>query len=237
MAKKELVQGSKEWHAWRRKGLGGSDAPTVMGESPWSTPFMLWAVKTGKLEPAPFSPWTQKAVDKGHRLEPLARAKYIEKTGIVTHPNTAVHPDYDFIRVSTDGYNAELGHIIEIKCPGIKTCKEAAAGIVSTTYYWQLMHQYMVLDAKTMDYVVYDEDNDKLHIIPVPRNREDEARLLEALKEFWYCVENEVPPKVDMADLDGVVQRIKELQDSLTKATSALVLLNDCLLKGSTSDF
>lgn len=233
----DLVQGSKEWHAWRKKGIGASEAAIVMGKSPWNTPFMLWATKTNRLEPAPFHPRAQAAMERGTRLEPTARAKYVAQTGIDVQPDTLVHPDYDFIRVSLDGWNKERKHIVEFKVPGKAAVAKAAKGRVEEQYYWQIMQQFMVSDAETCDYVVYDEDNDRLIVIPVARNREDEAILLSALQEFWSCVMHDVPPKVDMSDLDNVVQRIKGLQEQLSKATEALSLLNDCMLKGSSSDF
>jgi len=40
-----------EWHAARKKGLGGSDIAAVMGVSPWQTPMDVWLSKTGKVGP------------------------------------------------------------------------------------------------------------------------------------------------------------------------------------------
>ena len=39
----------EEWLAYRRKGLGGSDASTVCGLNPYSCKLTLWADKTGRL--------------------------------------------------------------------------------------------------------------------------------------------------------------------------------------------
>ena len=33
-----LEQGTDDWHAWRRQGIGASDAPTIMVENPWKSP-------------------------------------------------------------------------------------------------------------------------------------------------------------------------------------------------------
>lgn len=34
-----------EWLQWRRGGLGGSDIAGVLGLSPWSSPWSVWADK------------------------------------------------------------------------------------------------------------------------------------------------------------------------------------------------
>ena len=33
-----LHQNTPEWHQWRRQGIGASDAPVIMGETPFKTP-------------------------------------------------------------------------------------------------------------------------------------------------------------------------------------------------------
>ena len=42
-----LRQNTPEWHRWRRQGIGASDAPVIMGETPFKTPRTLWSIKTG----------------------------------------------------------------------------------------------------------------------------------------------------------------------------------------------
>jgi predicted phage-related endonuclease len=45
-----LRQNSTDWRDWRRGGLGSSDAPVVMGNSPWMMPRKLWEIKTHRTE-------------------------------------------------------------------------------------------------------------------------------------------------------------------------------------------
>ena len=44
----KLVQGSPEWHEHRRNHRNASETPAVLGVSPWTTPFQLWQIKTGR---------------------------------------------------------------------------------------------------------------------------------------------------------------------------------------------
>ncbi len=46
----QLIQNTPEWHAFRRKRIGASDAPVIMGISPWKTPYQLWIEKTSGIE-------------------------------------------------------------------------------------------------------------------------------------------------------------------------------------------
>ena len=45
----DLVQGSLEWREFRKRKIGASDAPSVMGVG-FLTPLQLWRIKVG-LEP------------------------------------------------------------------------------------------------------------------------------------------------------------------------------------------
>jgi putative phage-type endonuclease len=65
-------QGTQEWQEWRKTGLGGSDAPVIMGVSPWNTPYKLWAERCGLLAPRR----SNSAMDRGNALEPKIRAQY-----------------------------------------------------------------------------------------------------------------------------------------------------------------
>ena len=70
-------QGTPEWLEARRQGIGGSDAAIVIGESPYRSPYDLWAEKCGLVAPAPETA----AMAWGRRLEPLVAAAYTEATG------------------------------------------------------------------------------------------------------------------------------------------------------------
>ena len=50
-----LVNNRKEWLKARQKGIGGSDAASVLGISPWKTNVQLWEEKTGIKEPEDIS--------------------------------------------------------------------------------------------------------------------------------------------------------------------------------------
>ena len=67
-----LIQGSPEWLAYRAQHFNASDAPAMMGCSPYKTRAeLLRELHTGR--PADVDVGTQKRFDNGHRAEALAR--------------------------------------------------------------------------------------------------------------------------------------------------------------------
>ena len=72
----KLVQGSAEWHEHRRNHRNASETPAVLGVSPWMTPYQLWQIKLGLVEPE-----VTLAMLHGTQLEPQARAAYEALTG------------------------------------------------------------------------------------------------------------------------------------------------------------
>ena len=68
----DLVQGSPEWLAYRAGHFNASDAPAMMGVSPYKTRAqLLHEMHTGLT--APVDAQTQRIFDDGHRFEALAR--------------------------------------------------------------------------------------------------------------------------------------------------------------------
>jgi hypothetical protein len=64
--KLDFEQSTEEWLSWRRGGIGASDAPVVMGLSPWQKEGELLLLKTGQRLERP----ANDAMQRGKRLEP-----------------------------------------------------------------------------------------------------------------------------------------------------------------------
>jgi len=82
-----LIQGSPEWLAYRSQHRNASDAPAMMGCSPYKTRAgLLREMHTGR--PADVDAGTQKRFDAGHRAEALARPLAEEIIGEELYPVT-----------------------------------------------------------------------------------------------------------------------------------------------------
>ena len=198
-----MQQNSDQWTTWRSKGLGSSDAPVIMGVSPWKTPYQLWEEKIGigKTFQGNF------ATQRGHDMEPKARAAFELETGFEFNAVVAEHASYPYIRASLDGFNAELNAILEIKCPGKDDHALAVSGKVPEKYWPQLQHQLLVTGAKQCYYYSYDGETGATVIVmpDIPYI----TTLLQAETAFWDLVMNKMPP--EMTDKDAVTIDKKEL--------------------------
>ena len=72
MQQHNLIQGSAEWHAFRRQHYTASDAPAMLGISPYKTRAELLREKATGITPE-ITPAQQRIFDEGHKLEALAR--------------------------------------------------------------------------------------------------------------------------------------------------------------------
>jgi putative phage-type endonuclease len=186
-----------EWLAYRKRGIGASDAPTIMGVSPWSTPYALWCEKTSTEPPVDNGNW---ATARGNTLEPIARARYELESGLEFPATLAVHKDVPYFMASLDGYNAEHNLILEIKCPGAADHATAVSGAVPEKYFPQLQHQLMVTGAKACHYVSYDGYESLAVVVVAPDYNYIEILMREE-HAFWKLVTDKIPPELCDADV------------------------------------
>lgn len=191
-----IIEKVEDWHAWRRAGLGSSDAPIIMKASPWMTPIQLWEEKRGQGKPRETN-WAQQ---RGIDTEAEARANYELKADVDMEPALAVHWAQPYLRASLDGYNAEVSRVLEIKCPGKDDHQTAVSGQIPTKYVWQLVHQLMVTGAEEAHYFSY--HNKHGVIVPFRRNQKLERELFDAERAFWDLVQSGTPPELTDRDYE-----------------------------------
>lgn len=219
-----LPQNSAEWLKWRQSGLGASDAPTVMGVSPFTTRYELWLEKTGKASRPPFHPNAVKAMARGTLLEPEARKCYEDMVGSTFEVMNVIHQLYYFIRASLDGCNRTLNRIVEIKCPGKLDLAVASKGRVPAKYAPQVQLQLLVTGAVACDYFTYAGkdtgyfDGKDGKIIEVLPDKEYQAKLEAEMIAFWELVQKKVPPLLTIKDL---VRSSKALENAVEKLAEA----------------
>ncbi len=205
-----MEQRTDNWYEWRGKGLGSSDAPIIMGVSPYLTPYQLWEQKTNRVKNTFKGNW---ATNRGNELEPIARAHYEIQQGIDAPAALFVNDRYEFIRASLDGYNGEHGIILEIKCPGKVNHAKALNGEVPEEYYPQLQHQLLACpQAKKVHY--YSFDGKEGVLVVVEPDRAYQHLLFETECKFWNNITQDEPPKLSDRDYKKISSM--ELQDMLT---------------------
>lgn len=193
MKVQKLSQSGPDWHRWRQNGLGGSDAPALLGDVQWTSPDELVEQKLGLRTVE-----ENERMARGKRLEPEARAKYILQTGIDVSPVCVTHDTHEWLRASLDGISADHQTIVEIKCPSYWAhYKAARKGHYPDYYKAQLMHQLLVTGAKVLHYFSYNPDNNdgpagllpETALVIVEPDEEYMATLLRRELDFWERVQ------------------------------------------------
>ena len=189
-----LVQGSAEWHEHRKKHRNASETPTILGVSPWQTPYQLWQVKLGLVEQE-----VTAAMLHGLQLEPQAQASYEALAGHVMQPLVLVDGNYS---ASCDGITLSGNRIVEIKCPfkgrDSTLWKKVAEGLVPEHVGLQIQHQLMVTKAEVADVFVFDgTEGIQLEVTPKP---DTWPQIHAAWDAFMRCVTDAQAPPLTARD-------------------------------------
>lgn len=148
-----ILPGShSEWLQHRKKGLGASDAGTIIGVNKWKTNVELWQEKVGLREPEDIS--HKPYVQYGHDAEPHLRALFA-----LDHPELKVtyespykmifSDELPFLFATPDGELEEIATGrrggLEIKTTEIMNSRQWKEwdGRIPQTYYAQVCHQFL----------------------------------------------------------------------------------------------
>lgn len=207
-----MDQNTDAWLEHRRKGLGASDLPIIMGTSPWKTPMELWEEKLGIVIPEQDSFITE----KGHRLEPKARALYEVEMGFAIPPRLIERQDRPEFKSSLDGFNEEKSRVAEIKFVGAgEKWSMALNGEIPEYYNQQMQWQLFVSGAESNDYVAFNEKEMKIKIINVKPDIALIKKMVKAADKFWKLVQDKKEPKLSDRDYKRVSS--KEMKVAIDK--------------------
>lgn len=193
-----LEQGTQEWLEWRKSGLGGTDAATLMGLNPYDSVESLWEVKTGK-RPVEFT--KNAAMENGVLYEPIAREAFIKHTGENVIPMCGSHKELDFLKVSLDGISPEHDLVLEVKCPINKYSFLNHKKRVPKYYYCQMQSQLFVTQAEVNCFFSFFEGQFHLKEVYPDKNFQDELRF--RAERFWeFVTKDEFPDVVLFEEFD-----------------------------------
>lgn len=193
------IEPREQWLIERMKGIGGSDAATLLGLSRRSA-LSLYAEKIGELvreEP------DQEYIEWGNRLEPVIAEAYADRTKRVVRPcshllrSRAVPyalatPDYWWMP-EEGGW-----HPLEIKTTGSHLAWKWEEG-APPEYEAQLQWQMFVTGAPRASIACL-IGGQRMVWCDVERDEAIVGRLLESGQRFWDAVQARVPPEPDGTD-------------------------------------
>ncbi|WP_292463562.1 YqaJ viral recombinase family protein [Mesorhizobium sp.] len=206
------------WLAARQQDVTASVAAAVLGAHPYTTPYGLWAEKTGRLDP---DAEETEAMERGNLLEPVAVTMVRKR-----HPDWTViyKDDRAYYRDTERRIGATPDAFVEIPGrPGrgnmqIKTASEAAfrdfwqdpdtGDIIPPTW----IAVQAITEAKLTGcayamvavVVVTWRGNLRLHVVDVPLHEKLWIRLTAEVGRFWALVDSGGEPDVDW-NRDGQV--------------------------------
>ncbi|MHA3061978.1 YqaJ viral recombinase family nuclease [Acinetobacter sp. ANC 4636] len=191
-----------EWLEVRRQGIGSSDCAAACGLNPYMSMLELWMIKTGRIQ--------QNIEDdhQGHaplywgkQLEPLVAEYYSLHTqhkvrrvnAVLQHPD----PDKHFMLANLD--YAVVGNpdvqILECKTAGEHGVKLWRDG-VPLYVLCQVQHQ-LAVTGKQAAHVCVLLCGHETKIFKVSRNESVIMHIIQAERQFWECVQQDIPPSVD----------------------------------------
>ena len=154
MAYKIIRPESREaWLQEREKGIGSSEATTLMGVNHYEDRYRLFMRKTHQMEPKPAS----EQMELGHHLEPAVASRFAELTGAWIDPKSegdwiAVDTKKDYLRVSPDRIWVPAGEEHKKENWRILECKTTGMSVdpddIPSYWYCQLQYQMGVMGIK-----------------------------------------------------------------------------------------
>lgn len=184
----------EQWLEYRRSGIGGSDAATIVGLNPFSSPYYLFCDKMGAL---PEKEDTE-AMRQGRDLEQYVAERWMERTGKRVKRNNTMWRStiWPWMLADIDrevvGENAGL----ECKTTSLYNKHDFAGGEIPLTYYVQCQHYMAVMGFERM-YLAVLVLNRGFYDFVIERDEEEINTLAAAEGRFWDRLVDEEPPPLD----------------------------------------
>ncbi|MDP2828276.1 MAG: YqaJ viral recombinase family protein [Sulfuricellaceae bacterium] len=192
----DLVQGSPEWHAFRTQHFAASEAPAMMGVSPYKTRSQLLAEKASGVAPE-VDAMTQRRFDAGHRFEALARPLAEAFIGDDLYPVTVSEGK---LSASLDGLTMDGETVWEHKTLNQGILNDHSAGEFAIHHRIQMEQQLMLTGAKQCLFTAtsWDENGSLLEEVRLMYTPDMKLRnaLLQGWAQFAIDMENYVPPEI-----------------------------------------
>jgi putative phage-type endonuclease len=196
----DINQRTPEWHTWRRQGVSASETATILGHSPYKTPWRLWAELSGKVLPEDLS--RNPLVQRGIATEDEARFDFEARHGAIVIPLCAESSEHPEIRASFDGID-DAGRPVELKVPADSTFEDVVnrrrGSDAYRLYWWQVQTQLYVAEASKAFLVFYKAPSVVVEFA-IERDEAAIAQFVPAMLDFWkWSIQERKEPALDPA--------------------------------------
>lgn len=215
MITKIKTSSREEWRALRKQYIGGSDAASVVGMNPFSSPFSLWAEKVGKTPEFEGN----LATEVGTFLEEFVAKKFERETGkTVRRCNLSlVNDEYPWAIANVDRLIVGEDAGLEIKTTSDLNMKRFKNGEYPGNYYCQCVH-YLAVTGKKRWYLAVLIGNREFKIFTIERDEEEIKALMEAECSFWqkYVETRKAPPADGSGSTSEAIRQIFNVESGDT---------------------
>ena len=182
----------------RNKFIGGSEIAIILGQSRYSTPYELWATKTGRIPPKNLD--NNEAVQLGNKLEDFVAKLFTEKTGKAVRkaPKVYQHPDYPFLVAHIDRLITNSDELLEIKTCNASKNKEWENDIPQE-YIYQVIY-YLGITGKKRGWLCCLIGGQKFDYKVIDFDKTLFELMVKKAIEFWDMVQKDIPPAVKSGD-------------------------------------
>lgn len=219
---KDLSHG--EWLEYRRKGLGGSDAPTIVGFNPYNSLFRLYADKKGLIGAVE----DNEAMRQGRDLEQYVAERFMEATGKKVRRRNYMFQseEYPFMLADIDREVVGESAGLECKTTSAFAKSDFESGEIPLYYYAQMTHYMTVMGYDRM-YLAVVVLGRGFYWFCIERDESEIASLVAAEREFWEtCILADKPPELDGSE--ATANALKEMYP--TEQADTIVSLPDDLM-------
>jgi putative phage-type endonuclease len=191
----KLIQGSPEWHEYRRTQFNASDAPAMLGCSPYKTRTELLHEMATGIYPE-IDEETQRRFDDGHRFEALARPLAEEIIGDDLYPEVGGNGK---LSASFDGLTANHGICFEHKTLNASLKDITRAGQLPEQYRVQMEQQLWLSGATKCLFMASKWDGEslvqKMHVW-YESDQDLRDRIIQGWVQFAVDLDNYVPTQI-----------------------------------------
>ena len=191
---KVKTESHEEWLELRSHYIGGSDAAAVVGLNAFSSPYSLWAEKTGRVPGFAGNLSTE----VGAYLEEFVAQKFAAETGKKVRKvnQSFLNTDYPWAIANIDREIVGEDAGLEIKTTSEMNLKKFKGGEYPANYYCQCVH-YMAITGKKRWYLAVLIGNREFKTFTIERDDAEIAALMAAESDFWELVKKNTPPAAD----------------------------------------
>ena len=218
-----IEQRSQEWFEQRKKRITGSAIGAILGVSPFTKPkdVMRRMVRDANGYESEFT--GNIATDFGTANEPVAILDFMLETGLqVEETGFHIHPDYDWLGASPDGFVGDDA-VIEIKCPFGKRDSSEFVSINEQLHYMaQIQYEMFCTGRKKCYFFQWSPKGTMLEVVEFQQSFIDGT--LPRLKEFYDKFQLEIKnPEKHLAPLVKTIDACK----ASTRYEEALKVFNE----------